>query len=106
MASEGASNHQQGQAGAPRLAQHLAPLLLAQLDLVEVLAQGMAVHHQQVGPEELELDAVGAHLEGRLQHLQHAASPVGGSHLCEHEAWLAVAEGTRAELEGGRVHGR
>ena len=67
--------HQHREAGGLGRAQDLRPLLLAELDLVEVLAAGMAPHHQELGAEELELDAVGAHLEGGLQHLQRRVAP-------------------------------
>ena len=99
--------HQQREPGGLGRAQDLAPFLLAQLDLVEVLAAGMAAHDEEVGAEELELDPVRAHLERGLQHPERAVglAAVRGGHLGQDEAGLAFADGAAAQREGRGPHG-
>ena len=94
------------QARGPGRLQQLAPLLGPQLDRVEVLPAGVAVHDELLGAEELELDPVRAHLERGLEHLQGGVdgAAVRGGDLGEDEARRSVPHRPGPQAHGGRVH--
>ena len=95
------------EAGTFRLSQDLPPLLVGEFDLLEVLPSGVAVHHQAVGLEELELDSISSHSEGRVEHLERliCRSLVRGGDLGEHKTRKGGADFARSDADRCGIHG-
>ena len=67
----------------------------------------MPVHHQAVGLEELELDSIGSHAEGRVEHLERliGRSLVRGGDFGEHETGKGGADFARSDPDRCGIHG-
>jgi alkylated DNA repair dioxygenase AlkB len=98
---------EESESGPLRLSEDLLPLLVGEFDLLEVLATGMAVHHQTVRLEELEFHAVGAHPERRVEHFQRfiGGSFMGRGDFRENETGLSRADLARSDTDRGGFHG-